>query len=199
MSSLAVLGLRPHTYWTAAAVVGGQADAPQVLWRERLVFAGPGEKFPFHRAAEVPLAAAPGLIEASREACAANLAGAVTGLCARMVRRGVEVRLAATAAATAKLPDGLADILASHSRIHTAEGDFARDVVADACRAAGLEVRRAVERELPALTADLLGVGQTELAARLKTMGAALGPPWSEDYKLAVQAAWLQLPQTANA
>lgn len=193
MPSFAVLGFRPHTYWTAAAVVAGPPEAPEVLWRERLVFAGPGEKFPFHRAAEVELAAAPAVIEASRAACAANLRRGVGALRERMRARGVEIGLAATAAATAKLPDALADILVSHSRIHAAEGDFARDVVAAACRDAGLEVRRIVERELAALTADLLGVGQTELAARLKAMGGALGPPWNEDYKLAVQAAWLHL------
>lgn len=199
MPTCAVLGFRPHTYWTAAAVVAGDPEHPEVLWRERLVFAGPGEKFPFHRAAEVPLAAAPGIIEASRRACAANLAAEVAELTERMAARGVEVRLAVTAAAMAKLPEALADILASHSRIHTAEGDFARDIVADACRTAGLAVRRVVEREAPALTADLLGVGPLELAARLKTMGAALGPPWSEDYKLAVQAAWLHLREVAPA
>ena len=199
MPASAVLGLRPHTYWTAAAVVAGSADAPDVVWRERLAFAGPGEKFPFHRAAEAELSAAPAVIEASRRACVANLARGIEGLLSRMRARDVEVRLAATAASTAKLPPALADILASHSRIHTAEGDFARDAVAAGCAAAGLAVRRVVERELPALTADRLGVGPPELAARLKAMGATLGPPWSEDYKLAVQAAWLELPELALA
>lgn len=199
MPTSAVLGFRPHTYWTAAAVVAGSADAPEILWRERLEFAGAGEKFPFHRAAEAELSAAPAIIEASRRACVANLGRGVEALLGRLRARDVEVRLAATAASTAKLPPVLGDILASHSRIHTAEGDFARDAVAAGCEAAGLAVRRVVERELPALTADRLGVGQPELAARLKTMGAALGPPWSEDYKLAVQAAWLQLPELAPA
>jgi len=199
MPTSAVLGLRPHTYWTAAAVVAGAADAPEILWRERLAFAGPGEKFPFHRAAEAEVAAAPAIIEASRRAYVANLRRELLPLLERMRARGVEVRLAATAASTARLPPALADILASHSRIHTAEGDFARDAVAAGCEAAGLAVRRVVERELPALTADRLGVGLPELAARLKAMGAALGPPWSEDYKLAAQAAWLQLPALAPA
>jgi hypothetical protein len=199
MPTSAVLGLRPHTYWTAAAVVAGSAAAPEVLWRERLAFAGPGEKFPYHRAAEAALAEAPRIIEASRRACVANLARALGGLAERMRGRGVEVRIACTAASTAKLPPALSDILASHSRIQTAEGDFARDAVAAGCEAAGLSVRRVVERELAALTADRLGAGPAELAARLKAMGAQLGPPWSEDYKLATQAAWLQLPQPAPA
>jgi len=58
------------------------------------------------------------------------------------------------------------------------------------CRRAvtGLEVRRVVERELPALVCDLLGVKPPALEARLKAMGRTLGPPWSEDYKLAAEA-----------
>jgi hypothetical protein len=98
-----------------------------------------------------------------------------------------------TAAATAKLPAKLEDIVRVHARMHAAEGDFYRDVVADACEAAGLEVRRVVERELPALVCDLLRIDPAALKARLRTMGAALGPPWSEDYRLASLAAWLGL------
>lgn len=199
MPVFAVLGLRPHTYWTAAAVVAGTPEAPEVLWRERIVFAGSGEAFPFHRAAEAELSAAPAVIEAARAACTGNLSASIAALRERLRARGVEVGVAATAAATGKLPARLADILASHSRIHSAEGDFARDLIADACAQAGLEVRRVVERELGPLTADRLGIALPALSARLKAMGAGLGPPWSEDYKLAVQAAWLQLGEPAAA
>lgn len=199
MPTVAVLGLRPHTYWTAAAVVAGSVSSPRVLWRARIEFAGPGEKFPFHRAAEVSPAAASGLIETSRITQEAKLTARLSVLRERLRREGVEVGRAATAAAVARLPTALADILASHSRIHTAEGDFARNVVAASCEAAGLEVQRVVERELAGLTADLLGIPIPGVAARLKGMGVELGPPWSEDYKLAVQAAWLQLDELAPA
>ncbi|HEX7758960.1 MAG TPA: hypothetical protein VF459_05635, partial [Caulobacteraceae bacterium] len=64
------------------------------------------------------------------------------------------------------------------------------DVVASGCEAVGLEVRRVVERDLPGLVATLLGEAPSALQARLKAMGAALGPPWSEDFKLAALAAW---------
>jgi hypothetical protein len=94
-----------------------------------------------------------------------------------------------------KLPEALEEILKVHARMHAAEGNFYRKVVATACARLGLEVHRAVERELPALAADHLGVNVGAVEARLKTMGAALGPPWSEDYKLATLAAWLQLDE----
>lgn len=199
MPTFAVLGFRPHTYWTAVAAVAGRPDAPQILERRRLTFAGPDEKFVYHRAADGDPAAAAALIDRVRTATEAIAAHEIGALLDDLERDGVTVRVAVTAAATAKLPARLEDILSSHSRIHAAEGSFAREIIAEACQAAGLEVRRAVERELGALTGDLLGVAAHEVAARLKAMGAALGPPWSEDYKLAVLAAWLHLREAEPA
>lgn len=199
MPIFAVLGFRPHTYWTAVAAVAGRPDAPRILVRRRLTFAGPDENFVYHRAAEGDLAAAAALIDRLRTATEANARREIGALLADLQRDGVAVRVAVTAAATAKLPERLEDILSSHSRIHAAEGSFAREVIAAACAAAGLDVRRVVEGELGALTGDLLGVAAHDVAARLKVMGASLGPPWSEDYKLAVQAAWLHLREAEPA
>ena len=61
------------------------------------------------------------------------------------------------------------------------------------CAACGLTVHRPAERELPALVADHLETTETGVKSRLQAMGKALGPPWNEDTKLAVLAAWTQL------
>ena len=45
---------------------------------------------------------------------------------------------------------------------------------------------------------DALGLDRAALEARLREMGAALGPPWSEDYKLATLAAWLHLERSGS-
>ena len=123
----------------------------------------------------------------------ANAVREIAALIADLQQDGVTVRVAVTAAASGKLPERLEDILRAHSRIHAAEGDFYRDVVAAACETVGLEVHRVVERDLPALTGALLRLDRAALDGRLKQMGAELGPPWSEDYKLATQAAWIRL------
>jgi len=191
--SFAVLGFRPHTYWTAVVALTGRLDEPRVLERRRIVFADEPERFVFHRAAELGPDAARAWIESVRATVEAGAAREIAALIADLERDGVWVRIAATAAATAKLPDRLDEILRAHSRVHAAEGDFYREVIASACAGLGLDVRRVVEREIPALMGDLLGVDGSMLADRLKRLGAMLGPPWSEDYKLAVQAAWLQL------
>ncbi len=56
-------------------------------------------------------------------------------------------------------------------------------------------IGRVVERELTAMVGDRLDKIIPAVEARLTTMGAALGPPWSEDYKLATLAAWLHLDE----
>ena len=56
--TIAVLGFRPHTYWTAVVAVAGEADAPQVIERRRIVFASGDERSVFHQAAEAPPARA---------------------------------------------------------------------------------------------------------------------------------------------
>jgi hypothetical protein len=190
--TMAVLGFRPHTYWTAVVALAGPSDAPQVIERRKIQFAVGDERFVFHQAAEAP-AGAPALLEQVRAATCANALREIAALVADLQLTGLAVRIAVTAAATAKLPPRLADVLASHSRIHAAEGSFYRDVVASACEAAGLEVRRPVERDLARLVAARLGLDEAALDARLKAMGAALGPPWSEDQKLAALAAWTGL------
>jgi hypothetical protein len=166
-----------------------------VLERRRVVFAAGKERSVYHQAEADP-AGGPALLAEVRAATDANAAREIGALVADLQRDGLRVGCAATAAATAKLPDRLEDILRSHAMMHTAEGSFYRDVVAAACVSVGLQVERVVERELTALVGDRLGLNPAAVEARLKAMGPALGPPWSEDYKLATLAAWLQLDDT---
>jgi hypothetical protein len=191
--SIAVLGFRPHTYWTSAVALAGPADAPRVVERRSITFAAGNERMVFHCAEQTDIEAARVLIEDVRAATEANAAREIGALVEDLKRDGVAVSVAVVPEAINKLPEALEDILKVHARMHAAEGNFYRAVVATACARVGLEVHRAVERELPALAADVLGVNIAAVETRLKTMGVALGPPWSEDYKLATLAAWLHL------
>jgi hypothetical protein len=187
-----VLGFRPHTYWTAAVALAGPVEAPQVLVRHKIVFAAGAERGVYHQAAEAPAGAAEGLIEGVRAAVESNAKAGVEALLALLSRDDIAVRLAVAPTGGKNLP-ALAQIVRVHTLQHAAEGEFYRDAVAGACQALGLDVRRPVERELPALVSDRLGIGRDQLEARLKTMGAALGSPWSEDQRLATLAAWTEL------
>jgi len=191
--STAVLGFRPHTYWTAVVALAGPPEAPQVLERRRIVFATGAERFVYHQAETLDLRSAQALLDTVRTATEANAAREIGVLLADLQRDGVAVHAAVTAAATAKLADSLAAILKSHAQMHAAEGSFYRDVVAQACAALGLEVHRVAERDMARQVRALLQVDDAALETQLKAIGAALGPPWSEDYRLATEAAWTQL------
>ena len=192
-SSLAVLGFRPHTYWTAVVALAGRPDAPRIVTRRRVDFAAGLERFVYHQAETLDPAEAQALIDRVRAAVEANAAREIGGLVADLRRDGVTVRVAVAPAGTAKLPEALADILRVHARMHAAEGNFYRDAVAAACDALGLRVHRVAERDLPSALGKALGVDAAALDARLRALGATLGPPWNEDYRLATQAAWLRL------
>ena len=187
-----VLGFRPHTYWTAAVGVTGAAQDPQVVVRHKIVFAAGDERSVFHQAAAAPEREADALIQKVRLAVEANAKAGITRLVDLLRQDRLSVRLAIAPTGGRKLPS-LADIRRVHTLQHAAEGEFYRDAVAAACEALGLEVRRPVERELPALVCDRLGIGRADLDARMKDLGAKLGSPWSEDQRLATLAAWTAL------
>ncbi|HZC16564.1 MAG TPA: hypothetical protein VE309_07375 [Caulobacteraceae bacterium] len=191
--SSVVLGFRPHTYWTAVVALAGPLEAPLVVERRRVDFAAGAERMVFHRAETMALSRAQPMIDAVRAAVEANAAREIGAMVTDLKRDGVAVRGAVVPAGTAKLPEKLEDILKVHARMHAAEGNFYRGVVASACERVGLTAHRAVERELPALVADVLEIGEPAVKTRLREMGLKLGPPWSEDYKLATLAAWLHL------
>jgi hypothetical protein len=187
-----VLGFRPHTYWTAAVGLDGSAGAPHVLVRHKMVFAAGEERGVYHQAAEISAREAEALIERVRAAVVSNAKAGIAALLALLGRDGIVPRVAVAPTGGRKLPP-LTEIVRVHTLQHAAEGEFYRDAVAEACKALGLEVRRPVERELPTLVADKLGVSRDRLDATLKDMGAKLGAPWSEDQRLATLAAWLAL------
>jgi hypothetical protein len=194
--STAVLGFRPHTYWTPAVALAGPRHAPRVIERRRIPFAAGEERSVFHRAEQTDLESARVLLEDVRAATEANAAREIGQFVADLQRDAVTVRVAVVPEALNKLPDSLEDILKMQARMLAATGNFYRGVVASACGVLGLQVHRAVERELTPLVGNRLGEIVAVVESRLKAMGRALGPPWTEDYKLATLAAWLHLDDT---
>lgn len=188
--SSAVLGFRPHTYWTAAIALAGEPQSPRVLQRRRIDFASGDERGVYHRIETMAADAAEAWIARVWSACEADARRGVGELIKDLADRGVTLGVAVVPIGRAKAPDRWEDIIKSHSHMHAAEGDFYRGVVASACTNLGLEVRRVVERDLPGQVGKRLRIDGPALALQLKSFGAALGPPWTEDQKLATLAAW---------
>ncbi len=136
---------------------------PTIVANEVIEILGDADRFCFHRAAEMPRAAAREWITATRTKATANAKQALEPLLANDVR-------ACAIVAKPGDPGDLDAILASHPRIHAAEGCFYRDVLREACR---IPVR-----VIPAAKLDPSTVGKLAAA------------PWGRDQKLAALAAW---------
>ncbi len=189
------LGLRAHSGWAALVVLAGPAASPVVVDRRRLALCDDSfPRQPYHAAAELPPAKAEALVTRSLDS-AARLAREALGAALRDRRgEGQEVVGAGLVLGSARpLPKQLAAILAAHPLIHTAEGEMYRGALRAACERAGIGVLGLRERELEEDAARRLELAPSALRARVAELGKALGPPWTQDQKLASLAAWLVL------
>jgi hypothetical protein len=169
----AALGIRSHSGW--AVVVA--ATSSGILDRRRIQIADPaipGSCQPFHAAEGLPFDQAETLIHKCRESSLLLATRALSACLDYKVDRA-----AILFASGRPLPD-LDAILRSHALIHTAEGQFFREILVSACEQCGLPVLRIKERDLP----------DNPLVTEL---GRSLGPPWRQDEKRATLAAWAAL------
>lgn len=195
-SDRVVLGFRPHTYWTAVVALGGELAEPKLLTRRRIEFAAGDERFVYHQAATLSRSKAEARIGAARRSVAAAAGKGIAALLRELAERSLSVRLAMVP--VSRSPAGaLADIVKSHAAIHAAEGHFYREVLADACGSLGLNVGRVAEKELLLEASRSLARPAARLESQLKLIGAAAGPPWGEDQRLATLAAWIGLADLA--
>jgi hypothetical protein len=192
----AAIGFRAHSGWAALVAVGGLRRAPVVIARRRIETADPsipGSKQPYHRAEGWELKKA----EEYLRRCAAR-----SRLLARRALRAALAELwnaghkpvgCGILLASGKAPRKLSTILASHALIHAAEGQLFREVLIHASRHSKLPVTEVKEREVFVRAAAELRRPVERLQRRLAEMGRAIGPPWTQDEKLAALVAWLAL------
>jgi|SRR5579872_3273973 len=157
------IGIAVHTGRGACVVVGGSLADPEILANEVVELLEKEERFCFHAAADMQPAAAEKWVERVRQKALARARREILRLTA------LSVSACAIVAKEGK-PGRMADILASHPRIHTAEGFFYRDVFRDASPVP--------VHIVPPASLDVTKVGK--LAS----------PPWGRDQKLAALAAW---------
>ncbi len=160
------IGITVHTGWGACVVVGGSLRNPQIIANEVIDLLDGVERFCYHRAAEMKAASVPQWLGSVRARALAQARSALAPLLTPAVRVGAIV------AKDSALP--VPEVaLATHMRIHLAEGLFYRDVFREACRIPC--------RITPPASLDLTAVGK--IATK----------PWGRDQKLAALAAWRAL------
>jgi hypothetical protein len=136
----------------------------------------PGSKQPYHYAAELDLPNAQRHLhrcfESSRQLAFEAIEKFKVSICAMGIGSGRPLK-------------DLQTTLASHAAIHTAEGEFFRDAIAEAVKLCALECKKYREKDLAAQAKELLAIREM------------IGPPWTQDQKFAALAGWLALaPQT---
>jgi len=188
----AAIGVRAHSGWAALVSVCGKPGSVQVLDRRRIVIADakmPGTKQPYHFAERLELRAAEKHIAScaavSERLALAAIRDAVDEL------KGYEISGAAILLASGRPLPFLPNILASHALIHTAEGEFFRQIIRQACDRLGIGIREIRERELGERSAEMFAEAAAPLQLEIANLGKSVGPPWTQDQKIAALAAMI--------
>jgi hypothetical protein len=186
----AALGVRSHSGWAAYVLLSGNPKQPGILARGRMQLCDPsieGSKQPFHQAEPMAFPQAEKFIARCTESSAKLADKSLAEIAAT-----AQVTACCVLTASGRPLPGLQGILASHSAIHAAEGEFYPDAIAAACERAKIPVRRVRERDMEAETHNL-PVAAADARARLAEFGKQLGAPWTADEKLSALGAWLML------
>ena len=195
-----VIGARVHSGWAAVLAVSGDPEEDpcgvEVLDRRRMAIvdsAVVGANQPYHFAENLELPDAEKYL-ANCAAVSERLASAAIREMAQELQiRDYQVAGSAIVLAAGRPLPGLADILASHALIHTAEGEFFRQILRRAAETQGIAVTGIRERDLDDRAKAVLGSAATRMQQKIAGLGRSLGPPWTQDQKTAALAAWIVL------
>ena len=191
------LGFRPHSGWAVVVIVGLADGQPVLIDRQRvelLESTRGAARQPYHAAKGLTASAGEVLVREAVESAERMAALALEQLLDG-ARADEDITAAGVAGGSAFEPVSLDYVLASHSRMHAAEGALFRDVLLGACAEAGLRVVSLPERELLPQAGAVLGLTRAALDQQLSELGRSLGPPWQKDHKHATLVAWLALVQ----
>jgi hypothetical protein len=190
------VGMRVHSGWAALVVMGGTSRGPSVLERRRIVIFDAtiaGSKQPFHAAEKMELKRAEAHIAQCKASTWKMAREAFRAVVEEMRAQGHEVGGCGLLLASGRPVGTLPAALASHTMLHTAEGQFYRDALREASEHYGVPVTGVREKELFARATETLRLSENEIRRRVGEMGKAIGPPWSQDEKLAALVGWVAL------
>lgn len=169
--------------------VAGSPHRPAIVDRQRLQIADTAQ--PYHAARDLGAARGSAFLNDCRLASNALASSALEAAIKRM--GGDRVQCCAVLTGSGRLSPTLEATLASHAAIHTAEGEFFREIVTHAAESCGLRVRRIKEKELFDLASIEFRISVADLIRGLNDLGKMTGPPWRQDHKFAALAGWLVL------
>jgi hypothetical protein len=195
------LGFRMHSGWGVLVAVSHDDDSVQVVARKRIVVMNsemPGGNQPYHYAAEL-LSQGKGLAECEkyiancRTVCESMAVSTVLDTVQELKKGQYRLAGAAVLTAAGRTLPSLADILASHPLIHTAEGEFYRNAVRKSCEHLKISVEAIGEREVEKHAKSTYGSEANRVQGSIAALGKSIGPPWTSDHKAATLGALLVL------
>ncbi len=191
----AAIGVRMHSGWGALVAGSNNAGTVEVGQRLRVTITPPGTRGgnqPYHFATRLELPQAEKFLG---DYFVASKRLALTAVRDLVRELGGQYRVVGSAILLASgrpLPP-LSRILASHALIHAAEGEFFREAFWKACESMDLPVTGFRERNLDECVQTTFGKAATRMRQQIATLGRSLGPPWTQDQKMAALAALLVL------
>jgi hypothetical protein len=196
------IGFRSHSGWAALSVLAGPLDFPAVIdrWRIELADLGiDGSKQPYHAAEKLDMRESEKVISCCGASTALLARDSINRAARELQRKGHRIVGCGVLLASGRPLPALQSILASHALIHTAEGEFFRNAILQACADIGLPTTGVKEKELLMRCQEELHIPEEELQDHLARMGRSIGPPWRQDEKFATLAAWLALADAVRA
>jgi hypothetical protein len=192
----AAFGVQMHSGWGVIVAVSGDADAVEILARRRIVTADPempGANQPYHYAARLELLARDKYLANCAAASSRLAEAAIAELVRELKGRDYPVVGSSVLLASGRPLPPLEKILVSHPLIHTAEGEFFRHAVSQACEGLQISVTPIRERELEQRAKAAFGNAASRVQGGIASLGSSIGPPWTKDHKTAALAALLVL------
>jgi hypothetical protein len=195
----AALGFRVHSGWTSLIALALENNQPIILARQRPHLVATFSytfRQPYHTAEKMDLAEARTFLEQQRDEARKLALEALRAAQTEVTQQGYKYARAALLLASGRPLPELSKILASHSIIHTADGEFFREALLDACARAKLAITKIKDRELLATASSTLRRNPAALTGLINDLGKPLGSPWTQDEKFATLAAWVALAAT---
>ena len=192
----AALGFRVHSGWTSLIALALEENQPIILLRQRPHLVATFSytfRQPYHTAEKMDLTEAQTFLDQQRDESRVLAFAALRSAQTEAAQQGYKLTRAALLLASGRPLPELPKILASHSIIHTADGEFFREALLHACARANLDVTTIKDRELLATVATTLLRKPPALTRFINELGKPLGSPWTQDEKFATLAAWLAL------
>jgi hypothetical protein len=177
------------------ALTGSRA-APDVVDRRRIELidaTDEASRFVYHQASELPLPAATQLVETSIRTALDTTLVALRSALVNLNERGFVIHRAGMVGLAPTNLGALAGILASHAAIHTAEGELYRTAIVAACEMLGIAVDRMAANSLRDDAPRAIGLTVAVMDDHMALVKRRLGPPWGQDQKAAMTAAWTAL------